>query len=172
MEELCVVRPRHMLGVHSPRHVFRKNLSVVGRIRYARTTPVLGVDEVGSLESFPLVVFDLSTSNESWVEFVAFRMGDHEVNVGRHHPLCERVGNGLWQSAAVGSPCEDNLGTLPLQRFTFLVPRFFDGDEVGESLQRMDGRSLHCHDGPSAILSELLDDGFGIVVFAIGEPGK
>ena len=44
-----------------------------------------------------------------------------------------------------------------------------DGDEVGEGLQGMHGGGLHGHDGLAAVLHELLHDGLGIVVVAVGE---
>ena len=44
-----------------------------------------------------------------------------------------------------------------------------DGDEVGEGLQGMHGGGLHGHDGLAAVFDELLHDGLGIVVVAVGE---
>ena len=154
-----------MLGVDGPAHVARDDLAIVGRIGDARAAPVLGIDEVGTLESFLLVVFHTGVAHEQRVEFVAFRVGDDEVYIGSTHPLGKRVGDGLRQRTAMGSPREHHFRTG-----NGLV--FLNRDKVGKGLKRVHGGRFHRHNGLSAVLHKLLHDGFGIVVVAVGESGK
>ena len=165
MHELAVVGYCHMLVVDSPRHVFRQYLAVVFGIGNARTTPVLGINEVGILKSLHLIVLDAGTSSELLVEFVAVRMGDYEVDIGCCHPLGKRVGHSLGQCAAMRSPRKHYLRTC-------LGLVFLNGDEVGKRLKRMHGGCLHGKDGATAVLDELRNDCLGIVILAVGESGK
>ena len=163
-----------MLGVDRPRHVLRGDLAIVGGIGHAGVRPVLGVDEVGALEGFPLIILHVGSGHKLGVELVALGMGDDEVDVGRQHPLGEGVGHGLRQGLGVGGPGEDDLGarncgSAAAHRTGGIL---LDGDEVGEGLERMDRGGLHGEDRPSAVAYELLDDGLGIVVVAVGEAGE
>ena len=154
-----------MLVVDSPRHVFRQYLAVVFGIGNARTTPVLGINEVGILKSLHLIVLDAGTSSELRVEFVAVRMSNDEVDIGCCHPLGKRVGHSLGQCAAMRSPRKHYLRTC-------LGLVFINGDEVGKRLKRMHGGCLHGKDGATAVLNELRNDCLGIVILAVGESGK
>ena len=49
---------------------------------------------------------------------------------------------------------------------------FLYGNEMGKSLQRVYGSSLHSEDGTARVLNELLQDGLSIVVFAVGETSE
>ncbi len=42
-----------------------------------------------------------------------------------------------------------------------------NGDEVGKGLQGVHRSGLHSKDGTSAVLHELVDDGLGVVIFAV-----
>ena len=51
MHEEGVIGPRHVCGVDHPVHVFAENLAIVFRAGDTGACPVLGADEVGSLEN-------------------------------------------------------------------------------------------------------------------------
>ena len=99
-------------------------------------------------------------------------MCDNEVNISSVHPLGEAVGYSLWQSAAVGSPGQNNLRSILFPLSTFLFPPFFDGDEVGEGLKRMHGSCLHSEDRTARILDKLIQHSLCIVILTIGESSK
>ena len=165
MHEAAVVGDGHVGGVDCPRHVARDDFAVVGRAGDAGAAPVFGVDEVGALKGFHLVVLDARSAGEGWVKLVALGMGYDEVYVGGVHPLRERVGHGLRQGAAVGRPREHHLRAR-------LCLVLLYGDEVGEGLQGVHGGRFHGEDGASAVTYELVEHGFGVVVFAVGQAGE
>ena len=154
-----------MLGVYRPRHVLGGYLTIVGRIGDAGVRPVLGVDEVSTLEGFLLVVLHAGIPHELRVELVSFWVSDDEIHVSGIHPLGKRVGHSLRQCTAVGSPGQHDL--WPFYLFILL-----DGNEIGKGLQGMHGGRLHSEDGLAAVLDELLKHGLGIVVLAVSESCK
>ena len=164
--------------------VVAQHLSVVFGTGHAGATPVFAIDEVGSLEGAHLVVLHTGIAHKLGVEFVAFGMSDHEINVGGVHPLGKGVGYGLRECFGVWSPREHHLGTTvgcALNRLSAkegvrldvgLVLILLDGDEVGKSLKGMHGGTLHEEHRTAAVLDELLEYLLFVVVLAALEAGE
>ena len=64
MHKLTIICPRHVFRVNCPRHILGCDLSVIGRIGYARIAPVLGIDEICSFKGFLLIIFYTGIANE------------------------------------------------------------------------------------------------------------
>ena len=142
-----------------------QNLTVLVGAGNTGTTPVLGIDEVGSLKCFHLVILYRCVSGKGGIQLVTLRMGDDKVYIGSVHPLGKAVRYGLRKGTGMGRPGQHHLGTR-------LALVFLNGDEVGKCLERMHGGCLHGEDGTAAILEELVIYGFGIVILSVCQSGK
>ena len=187
MHEEALIGDGHLAVADGPGGivvVVTEHLAVVFGTGHTWATPVLGIDEVGTFEGSHLVVFNTGIADEQRVEFVALGMCHHEVHISSIHPFSERVRHGLWERSGMRSPRKHHLGTLvgrtldgiaAKERIGFdegLVLVLLDSDEVGESLQRVHGGTLHEEDGTTAVLDELLEDLLLIIILARLETGE
>ena len=79
-----------MFCIYSPRTILTGDFTIVRKVSHARVAPVLGIDEVGTLEGFLLIVFHNGIANELRIEFVTLGMSDYEVYIWSCvHPLCK-----------------------------------------------------------------------------------
>ena len=156
MHKEGIVRDRHVGLIDRPGHILGQNLAVIGRIGDARAAPVLGIDEIRSLEGLHLIVFHLCIAGEKRIQLVALRMGDHEIHVSGIHPFREGIRHRLGKGARMGSPAEDHLRAG-------LLLVLVDGDEVREGLARVHRSRLQGYDRLAAVLHELLEYGLGII---------
>ena len=158
-----------MLGIHRPvRHlvIVGEYLAVVGRVSNARTRPVLGIDEVGALKGFLLVILYRSTLCKLRVELITLWMSYHQVNIWRSkHPLSKRVWHSLRQRTAVRCPRQHSLHALLLLVFLY-------GDEVGKSLKRVNSGCLHGENRSAGVFHKLVHYGLGIVILPVCQAGK
>ena len=93
-------------------------------------------------------------------------MGNPKIHVFRRiHPLGEGIRNSLWQSAAVGSPGENDLRT-------FHGLMFLNGNQVSKGLQRVNGCRFHGKYRTAGVFDKLIHDSFRIVEFAVRETRK
>ena len=92
-------------------------------------------------------------------------MGDHEIVISGIHPFGKRIGNSLWQWTGMRSPSHDDFRACGL----FV---FFNGNQIGKTLQRMPRSCFHREYRTSGILNKLIEDGLLIVKLTIFETGK
>ena len=116
MEELAVVRPRHVLCIDSPMchlPVVGEYLAVILRTCDTGAGPVLRINEVSSLKCFLLIILYFCTLRECRIEFVTLWMRNDEIHVRCcNHPFSKRVWHSLRQAATMRCPCEYSLYTL------------------------------------------------------------
>ena len=134
-------------------------------MRVAVGGPVLGIDEVGTLEGLALVVLHAGIAHKLLGQLVALGMGNDEVVVRGIHPLGKRVGHSLRQGFGVGSPGQNHLRTL--HRLVLL-----DRDQVGKALQGVARSGLHREDGTTRVADKLLEDALLVVLLLVLELGK
>ena len=165
MHEACIIRNGHLTCADRPAHIHAEDLAVILWACNARAAPVLRIDEVGSLEGLHLVILHTRITHKLRVELITLRVGDDEIDIRGIHPLGKRVGHGLRQSLRMRRPRHNHLRTLAL-----LV--LLDGDQVGETLQRMHRSALHEEDGTSRILYELVEYLLIVIILAALEAGE
>ena len=156
MHEIGVVGHRHVFLVHDPAHILAQDLAIFGRTSDARAAPVLRIHEIGALQGLHLVILHASRTHELRIQFIAFRMRDHEVHVRGIHPFREGIGHGLRQGARMRRPGHHHLRSLH-----GLI--LLDRDQVREGLTGMHGRRLQADDRLAGIIDELAQDGLRIV---------
>ena len=155
VHEIGIIGQCHLFGIDSPVAVHVKNFAVIG---ICISRPVFSVDEVRAFECLFLVVFHTGARDEFRVQFVAFRVGNHEFIICCVHPFGKTVRNSLWERFRMRSPSHDDLRTVCL-----LI--LFDGDQVGKTLQRMAGSRFHTEYRTTGVLNELIQYLFVVIIF-------
>ena len=127
--------------------------------------PVFAIYKVGTFERFFLVDCGGGLTHKLGGKRVAFGVGYYQFGIGTVYPLTKRIGNGLGQRLEVRQPRQYYFGAG-------LGFEFFDGNAVGQRLQRVARSRFEIYDGYARVFFKLIQHLLGVVFVAVLELGK